>query len=115
MHPSCDGAATGKASLEDFHLFVRQVCALAGGVFINAGSAVIIPEVFLKACSIAFNLGFSLDNLTTLSMDMHQPYRPRMNVVERPTDASGRGFTLIGHHEILFPLLLAAVREKNGS
>ena len=113
MHPSCDGAATGKASMDDFHLFVSQVCALKGGVFINAGSAVIIPEVFLKACAIAFNLGFTLDNLTTLNMDMFQHYRPRINVVKRPTSGTGRGYSITGHHEILLPLLLAAVREKS--
>jgi len=113
MHPSCDGASTGKASMDDFHLFVRQVCALEGGVFINLGSAVLIPEVFLKACSMAHNLGHSLAGLTTLNMDMVQHYRPRVNVVQRPTAASGRGFSLTGPHEIMLPLLLAAVREMS--
>lgn len=113
MHPSCDGAATGKASMDDFRLFVRQVCALEGGVFINLGSAVLMPEVFLKACSMAQNLGYSLSGLTTLNMDMIQHYRPRVNVVQRPTAGSGRGFSLTGPHEILFPLLMAAVREKS--
>jgi hypothetical protein len=112
MHSSCDGAATGKASQDDFRLFARQVCALEEGVFINAGSAVIIPEVFLKAFSMAINLGCSLKNLTTLNMDVFQHYRPRVNVVQRPTAESGQGYSLTGHHEILFPLLLAAVREK---
>jgi hypothetical protein len=113
MHPSCDGAAVGKASMDDFQLFVRQVCALEDGVFINLGSAVVIPEVFLKACSTAHNLGYSLDGLTTLDMDMIQHYRPRINVVQRPTARTGRGFSLTGPHEILLPLLLAAVREKS--
>ena len=112
MHPSCDAAATGKASMDDFRLFVRQVCALEGGVFINLGSAVLIPEVFLKACSMAHNLGYSLNDLTTLNMDMIQHYRPRVNVVQRPTASVGRGFNLTGPHEILLPLLLAAVREN---
>ena len=96
----------------DFHLFVRQVCALENGVFINAGSAVIMPEIFLKACSMALNLGHSLENLTTLNMDMVQHYRPRVNVVQRPTFKTGRGYSLTGPHEILFPLLLAAIRAK---
>jgi len=112
MHPSCDPAATGKASMDDFRLFVRQVCALEGGVFINLGSAVLIPEVFLKACSMAHNLGYSLDGLTTLNMDMIQHYRPRVNVVQRPTAGAGRGYNLTGPHEILLPLLFAAVREN---
>ena len=111
MHPSCDGAATGKASMDDFGLFVRQVCALEKGVFINAGSAVLIPEVFLKACSMAHNLGHSLEGLTTLNMDMIQHYRPRVNVVQRPTAGAGRGCSLTGPHEIMVPLLFAAVRE----
>jgi hypothetical protein len=111
MHPTCDGAATGKATLDDFHLFARQVAALENGVFINLGSAVIIPEVFLKACSLALNLGYSLEGLTTVNMDFIQHYRPRVNVVERPTDRTGRGISLTGHHELLLPLLLAAVRD----
>lgn len=111
MHPSCDGAATGKASMEDFRLFTRQVAALENGVFINLGSAVIIPEVFLKACSLALNLGHSLDGLTTLNMDFIQHYRPRVNVVGRPVGGTGTGISLTGHHEILLPLLFAAVRD----
>lgn len=112
MHPSCDGAATGKATMDDFHLFVRQVCALEKGVFINLGSAVLIPEVFLKACSTAHNLGYSLDGITTINMDMIQHYRPGTNVVQRPTSGTGRGYSLTGPHEILLPLLLSAVRER---
>jgi hypothetical protein len=111
MHPSCDGAATGKASMDDFRLFARQVAALEKGVFINLGSAVIIPEVFLKACSLALNLGYSLEGLTTVNMDFVQHYRPGVNVTGRPTEAWGRGISLTGHHEIMFPLLLAAVRD----
>ena len=111
MHPSCDWEATGKAAREDFRLFTRQVAALEEGVFINLGSAVIIPEVFLKACSIALNLGHTLRDLTTLNMDFLQHYRPRVNVVQRATGPAGHGISLTGHHEILFPLLMAAVRE----
>jgi len=110
MHPSCDGAATGKATMDDFRLFTRQVAALEEGVFINLGSAVIIPEIFLKACSLALNLGHSLQGLTTVNMDFIQHYRPRVNVVGRPTGRTGRGISLTGHHELLLPLLLAAVR-----
>jgi len=111
MHPICDGGATGKASMDDFRLFTRQVAALEDGVFINLGSAVIIPEVFLKACSLALNLGYSLEGLTTVNMDFIQHYRPRVNVVERPTGRTGRGISLTGHHELMLPLLLAAVRD----
>ncbi len=111
MHPSCDGAATGSASLRDFHLMAQQVAALDGGVFINLGSSVILPEVFLKAYSLARNLGHQIMDLTTVNMDFIQHYRPRVNVVQRPTAHSGRGFALTGHHEILLPLLLSAVKE----
>ncbi len=111
MHPTCDGAATGKATMDDFRLFSRQVAALEGGVFINLGSAVIIPEVFLKACSLSLNLGHSLEGLTTVNMDFIQQYRSRVNVVERPTGRTGKGLSLTGHHELLLPLLLAAVRD----
>ncbi|MDT8395653.1 MAG: hypothetical protein RRA32_04265 [bacterium] len=111
MHPSCDPAATGQATMNDFRLFTRQVAALEKGVFINMGSAVIIPEIFLKACSLSLNLGHSLEGLTTVNMDFVQHYRPRVNVLGRPTRSGGRGISLTGHHEILFPLLLAALRE----
>ncbi|UCG38379.1 MAG: hypothetical protein JSV00_09370 [bacterium] len=111
MHASCDGAAVGQASLLDFHLLARQVAALDGGVFINLGSAVIIPEVFLKACSVAINLGWGLEGLTTVNMDFIQHYRPRVNVLARPPGSTGRGISLTGHHELMLPLLLAAVRE----
>ncbi len=113
MHPTCDGGLTGKATMDDFHLFARQVAALEGGVFINLGSAVIIPEVFLKACSLSINLGHSLEGLTTINMDFIQHYRPRVNVLERPTGQSGRGIGLTGHHELMLPLLLAAVRNTH--
>jgi hypothetical protein len=112
MHPSCDAAATGEASMNDFNLFTSQVAALADGVFINMGSAVIIPEIFLKACSLSLNLGHSLKNLTTVNMDFIEHYRPRVNVLERPTRDGGRWISLTGHHETLLPLLLAAVREE---
>ena len=112
MHPTCDGAATGALSHLDFRIFCRMVAGLAGGVHINLGSAVVLPEVFLKAVSVALNLGHSLSGLTTLNMDFVRHYRPETNVVRRPTAGRGRGLTLVGHHEIMFPLLLAAVAEN---
>lgn len=112
MHPQMDGASTGSLSHYDFRLFCSLVADLQAGVFINLGSAVIIPEVFLKAVSVARNLGFSPDNLTTINMDFQRQYRPQVNVVTRPTLGGGVGINLIGHHEIMFPLLMAAVMEK---
>jgi deoxyhypusine synthase len=112
MGPSADGAAIGKGSLKDFHTFVSLVSKLEKGVFINLGSAVIIPEVFLKALGLARNLGYSVINLTTVNMDFIQHYRPALNVIKRPTLKGGKGYTLIGHHEVMFPLLAAAVLEK---
>ena len=112
MGPSADGAAIGKSSLKDFHTFASLVSKLEKGVFINLGSAVIIPEVFLKALSLSRNLGYPVVNLTTVNMDFINHYRPSVNVIKRPTLTGGRGFTLIGHHEIMFPLLAAAVLEK---
>ena len=112
MHPAMDGAATGALSHYDFRLFCRLVSTLQRGVFINLGSAVIIPEVFLKAVSVARNLGFSLEGITTINMDFQRQYRTQVNVVERPTCGTGSGINLIGHHEIMFPLLMAAVLEQ---
>ena len=112
MHPAMDGGAMGALSHHDFRLFSRLVSTLEGGVFINLGSAVILPEVFLKAVSVVRNLGFSLAGITTVNMDFQRHYRPQVNIVERPTAGSGRGISLIGHHEIMFPLLMAAVIEK---
>lgn len=110
-HPAVDGAAIGKTSHRDYLVFARVVSTLEEGVYINLGSAVIMPEVFLKAVSLVRNLGTPLRDLTTLNMDFIKQYRPVTNVVERPTREGGRGFTLVGHHEIMFPLLVAAVLE----
>jgi hypothetical protein len=112
MGPSADGAAIGKGSLKDFHTFASLVSKLEKGVFINLGSAVIIPEVFLKALGLVRNLGYPVFHLTTVNMDFIQHYRPTLNVVKRPTLKGGKGYNLIGHHELMFPLLAAAVIEK---
>jgi hypothetical protein len=112
MHPNFDGAATGKLSQIDFIKFSSLVSQLEGGVFFNIGSAVILPEVFLKALSLATNLGFKTKNLTTVNMDFIRHYRPSVNVVQRPTVSDGKGYQLIGHHEIMLPLLSAAILEE---
>ncbi|MBN2124159.1 MAG: hypothetical protein JW821_07685 [Deltaproteobacteria bacterium] len=111
-HPGVDGAAIGKTSHQDFRIFAGLVSRLEGGVFINLGSAVILPEVFLKAFSLVRNLGHEVKDFTTLNMDFIRHYRPMTNVVERPTREGGRGFALFGHHEIMFPLLAAALIEE---
>ncbi|MEC4675339.1 MAG: hypothetical protein VST72_00260 [Nitrospirota bacterium] len=112
MHPEADGAAIGKGSMDDFRLLASVIADLEGGVYINLGSAVILPEVFLKCLNIARNLGNRVQNITTVNMDFIQHYRPRENVLRRPTLESGRNYALTGHHEIMFPLLAAAVIEE---
>ncbi len=113
-HPSADGAAIGAATHRDFRLLCRLVSELGdGGVYVNAGSAVVLPEVFLKALSTVRNLGHAVRNFTTLNLDFLQHYRPRVNVVERPHARSGgRGIALTGHHELMLPLLAAALIES---
>ncbi len=112
-HPAAQGAAIGDASLHDFRLFCSLAAQLnEGGVYINAGSAVVLPEVFLKAVSAVRNLGHPLANFTTVNLDFLQHYRPRVNVVERPhAQAGGNGYSLTGHHELMIPLLAAALIE----
>ncbi len=112
MHPAVDGAAIGEGSLRDFRLFAAVVAGLEGGVFLNLGSAVIMPEVFLKVLTLARNLGHTVNRITTVNMDFLPHYRPFTNVVRRPTQKGGKGYTLIGHHEIMVPLLAAYVLEK---
>jgi hypothetical protein len=112
MHPSFDGKATGEAAHKDFISFCSLVSELEGGVYINLGSAVLLPEIFLKAVTLARNLGRPLRQFTTVNMDFVQHYRPNTNVVRRPTAEGGKGFALTGHHEIMFPLLAAAVIEQ---
>ncbi len=111
MHPHASGAAIGEASLRDFKYFVSTVSRLERGVYLNCGSAVVLPEVFLKAVAIARNEGRSLDGLTTVNLDFLRHYRPLTNVVSRPTAGSGKGYSLTGHHELLIPLLAAALVE----
>ena len=112
QHPGADGAAIGQASLRDFRILAESVSNLGeGGVVLNLGSAVVMPEVFLKALSVARNLRHGVFNFTSANFDMIQHYRPRVNVVERPVSGGGRGYALTGHHEIMIPLLAAAVYE----
>jgi hypothetical protein len=107
QHPGFDGAAWGELSARDFRIFAGRIERLGtrGGVVLNIGSAVILPEVFLKAFSIARNLGAPFDRLTTCNMDMTQHYRPRENVLDRPTAFGGESIAITGHHEIMIPLL----------
>jgi len=112
MHPSTDGASIGEGSYRDFKIFSSIISKLDGGVYLNLGSAVILPEIFLKALSLARNLGYQVNRFTTVNMDFLRHYRPTVNVVNRPTRKGGKGYSLIGHHEIMFPLLAAAVMEK---
>jgi hypothetical protein len=115
-HPAADGAAIGAGSLHDFRLLCAYVTDLnQGGVYLNCGSAVVLPEVFLKAVSAVRNLGHPLAGFTTVNFDFLQQYRPRVNVVERPhARAGGAGYAITGHHELLLPLLAAALIEKDG-
>ncbi|MBU0463463.1 MAG: hypothetical protein KKD21_01020 [Proteobacteria bacterium] len=112
MHPDFDAAACGAASHYDFKWFASNISNLEKGVFINAGSAVIMPEVFLKAISLVRNLGHRLDDFTTVNLDFIRHYRPMTNVVNRPTLGKGKGFSIVGHHEILIPLIAAGVIES---
>jgi hypothetical protein len=109
MHPRASGAALGEGSLRDFRYLVSSVARLEGGVYLNCGSAVVLPEVFLKAVAIARNQGASLDGLTTVNLDFTRLYRPHTNVVSRPVRGIGKGYSLVGHHEIMIPLLAAAL------
>jgi len=112
MHPAASGAGIGEGSLRDFRYFVSNVARLGAGVYLNCGSAVILPEVFLKAVALARNTGVSLDGLTTVNLDFVRLYRPLTNVVSRPVAATGRGYSLVGHHELMLPLLAAALIES---
>ncbi len=110
IHRNVDGAAMGKTSLQDFRLLCAIVKELnGGGVYLNLGSAVLLPEVFLKTVTVVRNLGFELKDFTTANFDFIQQYRPLTNVVKRPVAGTGRGFSFTGHHEIMIPLLAAFI------
>jgi hypothetical protein len=109
MHPKISGAALGAASMIDFRILCSVVSDLQGGVWLNVGSAVIMPEVFLKAISAARNLGHKVKNFCAANLDMIQHYRPKANVLLRPR---GKGFAITGHHEIMLPLLRMMVLDR---
>lgn len=111
FHAGCDGAALGATSHTDFKLFCSIVKELnGGGVYLNLGSAVIMPEIFLKAVTVVRNLGYNLQDFTTANFDFIQSYRPNTNVVRRPTaNGAGRGYSITGHHELMIPLLAAQI------
>jgi hypothetical protein len=112
QHPSADGAAYGELSFRDFKIFTAQVAKINdGGVVLNFGSNVVMPEVFLKALTIARNVQPPVKDFFTANFDMYAHYRPRVNVVQRPTLQGGKGYNFIGHHEIMIPLLAAAIKE----
>ena len=113
-HPGADGASIGAATHHDFRLLCSLVRGLdQGGVYLNIGSAVVLPEVFLKAVSVVRNLGYPLAGFTTVNFDFLQHYRPKLNVVERPHARSGgHGYSITGHHEVMIPLLAAALIES---
>lgn len=116
MHPSADGAAIGETSFRDFETLAGLVTRLeGGGVVLNVGSAVILPEVFLKALALARNLGHRVERFTTVNCDFLRQYRPQVNVVERPTRLAGRGLSLVGQHEVLIPLMAAGVVERHAA
>jgi len=114
QHPSAEGASIGDASLRDFRILAARVKELGGGVVLNLGSAVLMPEVFLKALTVARNLGHTVDDFTAADFDMIRQYRPLTNVVSRPTSGRGWGTHVTGHHEILVPLLAATLSERLG-
>ncbi len=113
QHPKADGAALGETSFKDFELLTGLVAGLGdGGVYINIGSAVVLPEVFLKALTVARNLGYPVRDFTAANFDMIRHYRPATNVVKRPVLAGGTGYDLTGHHEIMIPLVTAAILAR---
>lgn len=113
QHPSANGAAIGEASFTDFRILTNLVTQLEdGGVILNFGSAVILPEVFLKALTIARNLGHTVSHFTAADFDMQQQYRPLENVVKRPTEMGGKGYNFTGHHELMIPLLVYAIKSR---
>jgi deoxyhypusine synthase len=115
QHPNMNASAAGDLSYRDFKILCDVLTNIGnGGVVINIGSAVICPEVFLKALTVVRNLGFDAYNFFTANFDMLQQYRPRVNIVQRPTQNSGKGYYFIGHHEIMIPLLAAMIKNEIG-
>jgi len=112
IHPDADGAAIGQTSHYDFRVFSSLVSGLEGGVYLNVGSAVLLPEVFLKALTVVRNLGHEVKQFTTANFDFIRHYRPATNVVHRPTLEGGKGFNFTGHHELMIPLLAAAIVDR---
>ena len=112
MHPGFDPKKTGAATHHDFRRFASMVATLEKGVYLNVGSAVILPEIFLKATTLVRNLGYSLDEFTTVNLDFIKHYRPLTNVIARPTAKGGKGISIVGHHELLLPLIAAGVIEQ---
>ena len=112
IHPTANGAAIGQTSHQDFRLFCSLIADLEGGAYLNFGSAVLLPEVFLKALTLARNLGHVVNNFTTANFDFIRHYRTMTNVVNRPTMGGGKGYNIIGHHELLIPLLAATLLDR---
>jgi len=112
MHPNADGSAIGAATFTDFRIFSDKIANLEGGVYANIGSAVIMPEIFLKAITLSNNLGFKVRKFTAITLDFEKKYRENENVVKRPTMHGGEGFYMVGQHEILLPMLTQAIIEK---
>ncbi len=112
QHPSASGEAIGDTTLRDFRRLAGALRGLSGGVALNLGSAVVMPEVFLKALSVLRNLGEPLESLTTANLDFQRHYRPTQNVLRRPTQGIGEGIELVGHHEIMLPLLAALILAR---
>lgn len=111
-HPDFDAKEAGGASHKDYRIFASMVALLEGGVYLNVGSAVVLPEVFLKAVTLVRNLGTRLENFTAVNMDFIHQYRSLTNVIGRPVTGGGKGFNLVGHHEIMIPLIAAGVIEE---
>lgn len=111
MHPSFNGSKAGEGSHRDFRIFSSVISNMNGGVYVNVGSAVVLPEVFLKALTLVRNLNYTVEKFTTVNMDFIRHYRPLTNVVSRPVSRGGKGYSFIGHHEVMIPLLAAALIE----
>jgi len=112
IHPSACGASIGKTTYQDFKLFCSMVADLEGGAYLNMGSAVLLPEVFLKALTVVRNLGHRVNDFTTANFDFIRHYRTMTNVVNRPTAGGGKGYNIIGHHELMIPLLIASLLDR---